>query len=136
MDRGTKIYAVVLALVTLALAITFLYESPKVSQLNNRLQAVSSLQQFPYHFKVMRVEGQTAIVSSPRSTEVPVSRILGFLFPAVKGLSPQSDEFQQAQKILADHQILAQKTILSDSEISQVSWQLDRSWLMQHGISF
>ena len=74
-------------------------------------------------------------MSTPRSTDVPVSRILGILFPEVKGLSTQSSIFQKTQKSLAKVQILARETVISDAEIKRVSWELDRSWLLQHGIS-
>ena len=56
MDRGTKIYAFILALITIVIAIVFLYESPKVRQLNDRLSAIEEIKQFPYPFKIVRVE--------------------------------------------------------------------------------
>ena len=135
MDRGTKIYAVILATITLALAIVFLYESPKVSELNDRLESIAIIDEFPYRFKVLRINNGTAVMSSPRSTEVPVSKILGILFPHVKGKSTQSPEFQKAQKELARVQILASETVMADDEVKRVSWELDRSWLLQHGIA-
>ncbi len=135
MDRGTKIYGIFLAIFTLALGITFFYESPKTSELNNRLESISIIDEFPYQFKVLRINNGTAVMSSPRSTDVPVSRILGILFPEVKGKSTQSPEFQKAQKALAKVQILARETVISDAEIKTVSWELDRSWLLKNGIS-
>ncbi|MCK5665965.1 MAG: hypothetical protein KAI17_20895 [Thiotrichaceae bacterium] len=135
MDRGTKIYGFFLAIFTLALGITFFYESPKTSELNNRLESISLIDEFPYQFKVLRINNGTAIMSSPRSTDVPVSRILGILFPEVKGKSTQSPEFQKAQKALAKVQILARETVISDAEIKTVSWELDHSWLLKNGIS-
>ena len=135
MDRGTKIYAVILATITLALAIVFLYESPEVSELNDRLESIAIIDEFPYRFKVLRINNGTAVMSSPRSTEVPVSKILGILFPHVKGKSTQSPEFQKAQKELARVQILASETVIADDEVKLVSWELDRSWLLQHGIA-
>ncbi len=135
MDRGTKIYAVILATITLALAIVFLYESPEVSELNDRLESIAIIDEFPYRFKVLRINNGTAVMSSPRSTEVPVSKILGILFPHVKGKSTQSPEFQKAQKELARVQILASETVMADDEVKRVRWELDRSWLLQHGIA-
>lgn len=135
MDRGTKIYSIILGLLTLALAIIFLYESPKVSELNDRLESITMIDEFPYHFKVLRINDGTAIMSSPRSTDVPVSKMLGILFPEVKGKSTQSSEFQKAQKTLAEVQKLAKDTVISDISIKKISWELDRSWLLQHGIS-
>ncbi len=135
MDRGTKIYALILGLVTLTLAFVFLYESPKVSELNDQLESIRSIKEFPYHFKVLRIENHTAVMSTPRSTDVPVARILGILFPQVKGLSTQSADFQKAQKKLATVQNKARLTVIADKEINKVRWELDRSWLLQHGIS-
>lgn len=135
MDRGTKIYVIILATFTFALAIVFFYESPKVSLLNDRLESISIINEFPYHFKVLRINNGNAVMSSPRSTDIPVSRILGILFPEVKGKSTQSLEFQNAQKKLAKVQILARETVISDEDITQVTWELDRSWLLKQGIS-
>ncbi len=135
MDRGTKIYALILGVFTLTLAVVFLYESPKVSDLNEQLSSIHSIKEFPYHFKVIRIDNRTAVMSTPRSTDVPVARVLGILFPQVKGLSTQSPEFQKAQKKLATVQNLARITVINDNEIDKVRWELDRSWLLQHGIS-
>lgn len=135
MDRGTKIYAFVLGVFTFTLAFIYLYESPKVSELNEGLQSIKMIKDFPYHFKVLRIENRIAVMNTPRSTDVPVARILGVLFPEVKGKSTQSAEFQKAQKKLATVQDQARKTVVSDQDIQRVSWELDRSWLLQHGIS-
>ncbi len=135
MDRGTKIYSIVLAVIVLSLAVVFLYESPKVSELNSRLDSVADIHNFVYRFKVLRIDNKTAVMSSPRSTQVPVSRILGVLFPRVKGKSTQSDEFQKAQKALAEVQTQARDLVLADNDITQVRWELDRNWLLQHGIT-
>ena len=135
MDRGTKIYAIVLGTLCLALAITFLYESPKISKLNKQLKSIEEIKNFTYQFRVVRINNRVAIMSSPRSTAVPVSQVLGILFPEVKGKTTQSPEFQKAQKSLATVQTLARNTVLSDKEIEQVKWELDRSWLIQKGVT-
>ncbi len=134
MDRGTKIYATILAMFVLILAFAFFYKSPKVNDLNEHLDAQLKIKNFPYHFQVVHIDADTAIMSSPRSVDMPVSRILGFVFPLVKGLSTQSKAFQEAQKKLAETQILAKKIVLADPDINHVQWQLDRDWLLQHGI--
>ncbi len=135
MDRGTKIYALILGIFTLSLAFIFFYESPKVSELNDRLESITLIKEFPYHFKVLRINNGTAVMSTPRSTEVPVARILSILFPEVKGKSTQSSDYQKAQKKLANVQNTARKTVLEDNEVQRIRWELDRSWLLQHGIS-
>ena len=63
-----------------------------------------------------------------------MSKILGILFPRVKGESTQSTEFRQAQQALARVQKLTRDTVLADKDIKQVSWELDREWLTQQGV--
>ncbi len=135
MDRGTKIYALVLGIFTLSLVFLFFYESPKVSELNDRLESIPLIKEFPYHFKVLRIDNGTAVMSTPRSTDVPVARILSILFPEVKGKSTQSSDYQKAQKKLANVQNTARLKVLEDNEVHNIRWELDRSWLLQHGIS-
>jgi len=49
--------------------------------------------------------------NSPISTEVPCGKVIGLIFPQVKGLSMLSDDYQQARE------------------------QLDRGWLIQNGVN-
>jgi len=46
-----------------------------------------------------------------------------------------SVEYQQAQKQLAKVQMLVSDLVKSDPDINKVVWELDKSWLIQHGIS-
>ena len=64
-----------------------------------------------------------------------MTKILGLIFHEVKGKASQSPEFQVAQKSLAEVQTLARDTLMNDKEIKQIRWELDRGWLIQHGIS-
>ena len=134
MDRGTRIYTLVLTAFILGLVILFLYQDPKVSDLNDNLENDAEIEAFPYRFTVVSVGNGIATISTPRSTEVPVERILGILFPQVVGRKAGSAEFQKAQKELARIQTKARDIVLSDPEIKSMRWQLDRSWLSQHGV--
>ena len=135
LDKGTKIYALILgSLILFALAAVF-YQSPAVSRLNSRLQQDPEIAAFPYSFQVVRINGKTAVISTPRSPQVPVARILDTLFPGIGHSDPSSPLFQQMQKKLADVQAKAGKLVLQDPEIDKISWEIDRNWLMQHGIS-
>ncbi len=135
MDRGTKIYALILGLICLTLAVVFLYETPKVRELNNRLEAINEINDFPYQFKVLRVENDIATLNSPVSIDLPCGKVIGIIFPSIKGKSLLSSEYQDAQKLLAKVQMLAGKTIKSDPDINKIAWELDRSWLIQNGVS-
>ncbi len=134
LDRGTRIYLQLLIALTLGLLVLFLYEDPAVTRLNEQLAQDSELNAFPYRFRVRRIEGFTAIMSTPRSAMVPVARIMGILYPHLAGKSPDHPGFQKAQLDLAHHQKKAKKMVLSDSEVFSVRWELDREWLTQHGI--
>ncbi|MDX2503554.1 MAG: glutamate-ammonia-ligase adenylyltransferase [Gammaproteobacteria bacterium] len=135
MDRGTKIYAIVLGIISITLLVIFLYESPKVRELNNRLESINEIKDFPYYFKVLRINNGIATMNSPISTELPCGKIIGILFPAVEGKSLLSPDYQKAQKLLAKIQMLASTTVKSDPAVSRIVWELDRSWLIQNGVS-
>jgi len=135
MDRGTKIYAIVLGTFCIVLAVIFLYESPKVQDLNNQLESIKEINDFPYRFKVLRVNNGIATMNSPISTELPCGKVITIIFPSLKGKSLLSPEYQKAQKLLAKVQMLASKTVKSDQDISRIVWELDRSWLIQNGVS-
>ncbi|WP_303903506.1 hypothetical protein [Thiohalomonas denitrificans] len=134
MDRATRIYAWFLLAVGIAWLIWALYEDPQVSAINDVLSQDTELATYPYPFRVLRVEGNTAVVSTPRSPQVPVARIIGILYPAVAGQSVQSPAFQQAQMDLAKHQQRAKAVITIQPGIDAVRWELDRRWLAGHGI--
>ena len=136
MDRGTKIYGIVLGTFCIVLAVIFLYESPKVQDLNNQLESIKEINDFPYQFKVLRVNNGIATMNSPISTELPCGKVIAIIFPSLKGKSLLSPEYQNAQKLLAKVQMLASKNVKSDQDISRIVWELDRSWLIQNGVSF
>ncbi len=134
LDRGTKIYAAVLLTAVLGLVVTALYQPPKVRELNRKLAADPQVAAFPYPFRVLRVENGVAVLSTPRSTLVPVAEVLGRLFPEAANLPPDSPRFQQMQGRLAKVQKRAKAIVLQDPDIHGVRWELDRDWLLQHGI--
>lgn len=134
MDKGTRNYAIILGLFVIGITWLLLYEDPNASALNDLLEANQEIAEFPYEFKVVSVKDGRAIVTTPRSTVVPVEQVLGQLFPRVKGKAPESKEFQQAQAELARIQKMVAATILKAPDIDHIQWQLDRDWLMQQGI--
>jgi len=73
-------------------------------------------------------------MSTPRSPAVPVERVLGLLFPEVAGQPGDSPAFQAAQQRLARIQTRARDLVLEAPDIDHVRWELDRDWLMRHGI--
>lgn len=136
MDRGTKIYAIILGITCTFLAIVFLYETPKVRELNNQLESISEINDFPYRFKVLRINNGIATLNSPISTELPCGNVIAIIFPSIKGKSLLSEEYQQARELLARVQTHAGNIVKSDPDVNKIAWELDRSWLIQNGVTF
>ena len=134
LDRATRNYAIFLLALAVGLIAIALYEPPVVRELNEKLEQDPLVSAFPYTFRVLRVEGDTAVMSTPRSPAVPVERVLGILFPDIAGQPSDSPTFQEAQKRLARTQTRARDLVLEDPRVKRVQWHLDRDWLLQHGI--
>ncbi len=134
MSRGLKLYGLALLLGLATLLFKWLYQPADVRQLNQRLQQDPQLSAFPYPFRVLRIERQTAVISSPRSAEVPVPVMVGAIYPEAAGLAVDNPRYQQAQQQLARHQGRAASLVKAHSGIKHIRWQLDRAWLQQHGI--
>ena len=136
MDRGTKIYSLILGIICLSLAITFLYDPPKVKELNEQLEAIKKVKDFPYSFRVLRINNGIATMNSPISIDLPCGKVIAIIFPQLKGKSLLSPEYQQAQEQLAEVQMLASNHVKSDPEINKIIWELDKTWLIQNGVTF
>lgn len=134
LDRGTRIYAAVLAAVVLAFTAAVLYEPPRLRDLNRALAADAQVAAYPYPFRVRRIEGGTAVMGSPRSAELPVRRVLGVLEPAVAGLADDDPAYLAAQQRLAETQNHARERVLADPGITAVRWELDADWLRAQGV--
>lgn len=125
-----------LFLIALAIAILaywgFNYD-PRVSELNTLLSQDSELSDYPYKFKVFELDNGTAVMSTPRSPQVSVLKFLSIIKPTLSKNS-DSPEVIAAQKELAHLQQKAKKIVLSQPDINQVRWQLDKSWFANYGI--
>ena len=97
-------------------------------------QGSSGLQAYPYKFRVLKVVGETAYLSTPRNTDVPAYKALGALFPGLNTKDPNNPDFIAAQHHLAEVQSEARAIVLSQPGIKDVRWELDREWLSSHYI--
>ena len=136
MIRERRAIWLIAALALLALAWFAVKPDPKVVALNLALQEHGSslLREYPYRFRVVRLEGETAVMTTPRSQAVPVFRMISALYPHLSGRSSTSPEFVAAQQELAQVQGESREIVLQQPGVSKVEWELDQSWLIQHNI--
>ncbi len=100
----------------------------EVISLNERLKSDKMVASYPYQHRVLRVEGDTAIISSLRSHSVPTQRALSAVFPGMKHLADTNRDWQKAERELAQVQARAGDIILAESAIKRVRWELDENW--------
>jgi len=97
-------------------------------------QASEKLKNYPYKFRVMRLVGSTAHLSTPRNFDVPAFRALGVLYPNINTHEPNNPEFIAAEKLLGEVQSEARAIALAQPGIKEIQWDLDRDWLVAHQI--
>ncbi|HUW50771.1 MAG TPA: hypothetical protein VMV75_07120 [Sulfuricella sp.] len=138
MTQGKPIGKILLAVLALVTIYWFgLRTDPRVAALNQAIEAKSSpaLRAYPYQFQVLRLDGTVAVMATPRSPAVPVYRMIGALYPALAGKSPDNPDFIAAERDLAKVQSEARKIVLEQPGVTEVKWELDQNWLIGHGIS-
>ena len=97
-------------------------------------QASAKLKNYPYKFWVMQVNGQTVVMSTPRNVQVPAMKMLGVLYPSIDTRNPNDPAFIAAEQLLGEVQAEARTIMLTQPGIRDVRWELDRDWLVGHGI--
>lgn len=97
-------------------------------------QASPKLREYPYKFWVMRVEGDAAVVSTPRNFSSPAFRFLAVLYPDINVRDANNPAFIAVEKLLGEVQSEVQAIVLAQPGIKSVRWELDREWLRSHGI--
>ncbi len=100
----------------------------EVISLNHALKADEIVDNYPYQHRVVRVEGNTAIMTSLRSFETPTQDALNAIFPSMRNLADTSREWQRAERELAQVQARAGDIILEQAAIDRIRWELDKNW--------
>ena len=134
MDKFTRNYSIVFGSLALVALFWFLYESPEVGRLNDRLSQNSELSQYPYTFRVLEFRNGVATISTPRSAEFPAIRALAILYPELRDEAPDSQPMVAAQREMARIQGLARSTVVESKKVDRVVWELDETWLRNQGI--
>lgn len=97
-------------------------------------QASPALKAYPYKFKVLKVTGGIAQVSTPRNFDVPAFKALAVLYPDIDTKNPNDPVFIAAEKLLGEVQSEARAIVLAQPGIQDMTWELDREWLRKHFI--
>lgn len=125
-------------LAVLAFAVDWLVQRPdsRAREINAVIETRGSdaLRHYPYRFRVLRVSGDTAVVSTPRNVSVPAFRFLGVIHPEVDTRNANDPAFVAAEKELAKVQTEVMTLVSGQPGIKRVQWELDKSWLASHGI--
>ncbi|MFL1456122.1 hypothetical protein ACJO5Y_16915 [Marinobacter sp. GN3S48] len=100
----------------------------EVISLNNSLKADAMVADYPYQHRVLRVEGNTAIMSSLRSHNVSTHQALTTIFPSMQNLGDNHRDWQRAERELAQVQARAGDIVLNASGIDRIRWELDDNW--------
>jgi len=134
MSRGLKIYAGVLAAAVIVTTWSLVHTPARTREINAKLAADAVLSAYPYRFRVLELDGTTAVMTTPRSPAAPVINMIGAIHPELAGVSETDPAFQKAQSTLAEHQSRARELVLAEPDVGAVTWRLDEPWLNAHGI--
>jgi hypothetical protein len=109
---------------------------PRTRELNDILQREASprLKDYPYQFRVLRVEGSTAVMTTPRNFESPAFRMLGMLYPDINVKDANNPAFIAVEHLLGQVQDEAKDIVLAQPGIDEIRWELDKRWLHAKGI--
>jgi hypothetical protein len=135
LDRGTKIYAAVLAGIGISILFAWLVTLDfRLGEIDTMLKEDPQIASYPYPFRVLEINKTTAVMSSPRSREMPALRFITLIKPRLKNLDDQDPKLVEAQKELAAIQSKVRKLVLSREDIERVSWRIDKAWYAEKGI--
>ena len=136
--RAIKSWQWVFIVIALLVALDWAIRRPdaRTRELNRILetQASQKLKDYPYQFQVLRVEGATAVMTTPRNFDVPAFRVLGVLYPDINVKDANNPAFIAVEHQLGRMQDEAKDIVLAQPGIEQVSWELDKQWLRRRGI--
>ena len=136
MDRFTRNYSLALAALIMTAVIFWIKSAwqPQVWELDKVLTSDSQLASYPYQFRVRSLEDGIAVISTPRSFDVPAMRFLGVIHPTLADKAQDDPEMVAAQQELINHQKRAMGLILAQPNVKSVTWELDTQWLADHGL--
>jgi hypothetical protein len=136
--RQIKSWQWALLVIALLVALDWAIRRPdaKTRELNDIIatKASQKLKDYPYQFQVLRVEGSTAVMSTPRNFDSPAFRMLGVLYPDINVKDPNNPAFIAVEHLLGQVQDEAKDIVLAQPGITDIRWELDKGWLRRKGI--
>jgi hypothetical protein len=137
LPKLTLIHWLVIAVVA-AFVVDWLVQRPdsRARDINAVIESQGSaaLHNYPYQFRVIRVSGNTAVLSTPRNVKVPAMRFLKVIHPEIDTLNSNDPAFIAIEKELAAVQTEVMNLAKAQPGIKGVQWELDKAWLAKHGI--
>lgn len=135
MDKFARNYAIVIGTIfAIALAWNWLSSDGRVAEINAELAGDLQLADYPYTFRVFSLSEGVATMSSPRSPQVAAMQFLRAAFPALRATGVNHPDMMAAQKTLAEKQSRAAELVISQPDVTAVSWKLDERWFAEHGV--
>lgn len=136
--RDIKSWQWALVVITLLLILDWVIQRPdaRTRELNDIIatQASQKLKDYPYKFQVLRVEGGTAVMATPRNFDSPAFRMLGVLYPDINVKDANNPAFIAVERLLGQVQDEVKDIVLAQPGIREVRWELDKNWLRRQGI--
>ncbi len=135
-SRSEKIAAAILTPL-LVIGLWFAWNAThhsRVAEINRLLQADPLIAAYPYRFRIVELHDHTAVVTSPRNAQSSILRALKIIEPKLDLSNPDSPEVIAAQKRLASVQKKTKRIVLSQPDVENIEWRLDRNWLRLHGV--
>lgn len=132
-----RVFKILSAILVIGLVYWFgLRTDPRVDALNQALHdsGGTELRNYPYEFSVVRLDGNSAVMGTPRSATVPVYRMIGAIYPHLSGKATTNPDFVAAEMELAKVQSEARQIVLEQPGVASVKWELDQNWLIAHNI--
>lgn len=135
MDEFTKRYALILAAVTVLGLAWWVFNRDNVAgDVNTTLERDAELADYPYTFRVVRIDEGVATVTSPRSARVSVMQFLREAFPELADIPVDHPDMTAAQERLVAMQSRAAEIISDRAEVHTIDWQIDEEWYSSRGV--
>jgi len=107
--------------------------NPQLERINHALslRADTRLLNYPYPFRVVRLNGTVAVMATPAIA--PSAAVVTAITPSLRGKPATDPAVVNAEKTLTRMQQEARRIVLSQPQVTAVQWMADPAWLHRHG---